>query len=204
MSTQPVQKSVIYAPIGYKMNLKRAMVNSLKFAFNKNHPDTTMKNLYISMEWAERPQQFPAMLVSYQEKRLSNAGAGHMEYVEGTLTKRWSYEGTISVVVFAETTVQRDFITDQFVNMFAFGGLDPDSSIFMRYFNENKGLDAQVMSDELFPLAESSQKGTSWGVEDMTLYSAGYSFNVYGTFHSAQRRHGYIRAVHEQASIVNR
>lgn len=205
MSTQPIQKSAIYSPIGYKLNLKRAMVNSLKTVFNLNHPDTTMKNLFISMEWNERPQQFPCLMVSYAEKSLKNIGVGHLGLFEtNKIYKRWLYEGTIMVTIFAHTSLQRDFISDQFVNMFSFGGLSPQSAIFMRYFHENQGLDVQVMSDILNPLAESAQKGSSWGVEDVTIYSCGYSFGVLGSYHSADESFDYVRRVNESYTVSNR
>jgi hypothetical protein len=205
MSTNAeLQKSTIYAPIGYRMNIKRAMVNSLKVTFNNNYPDTTMRNMFISMDWPDKPQQYPAMLVDYVEGKLRNAGIGHFGFFdENKLFKRWMYDGTIRVVIIAETNLQREFVCDHFVNMFAFGTLSTYTNTFLEYFLKNEGLEVQVLRDTLTPTSPTVEKGTSWGLEDATLYVSGYSFGIVGSFTSSANSYGFVRGVNESFTISN-
>jgi hypothetical protein len=199
-------RSIIKSPISYKTNVKRIVVNALRSVFDADYPDTTgvLKNIFISIDWPDKPEQYPMMLVSFQENKMGSAGIGHFEHIQGgpNIYKRWLYEGTIQILIIAESSLQRDYISDHLVHMLAFGQTDINTYLFVPYIEQNLGVDVQILKDTLQPHGESVEQGVDWGLTDMTLYMTGYTFNVVGSFTSGVVTNGYIRGVNEAAEII--
>jgi hypothetical protein len=199
-------KSIIKSPISYKTNIKRIIVNALRIIFDSDYPDptTVLRQPFISTEWPDKPEQYPMILVSYQERDLRSAGIGHFEHVLGgpNIYKRWLFSGEVQLLVIAETSLQRDYISDHLVHMLAFGSTDVNTALFVPVIEQNLGVDLQILKDTLSPHGESTEQGTHWGLSDMTIYVTGYSFGVAGSFTSGVVAGGYIRGVNEAAEII--
>lgn len=200
-------KSTIAAPIAYKLNIKRAIVHGLRLIFTNAYPDShhSLQNLQITTDWPDKPEQFPILMVTFQETDLKTAGIGHFEHFLGgpNIFKRWLYQGQVKLLIIAETSLQRDYISDHLVHALAFGSTSAYTNSFVPYVEENNGVDMQILKDTLTPQGESVEKGADWGFQDMTLYVAGYSFGVLGSFTSGVVQNAYIRGVNESARIVD-
>jgi hypothetical protein len=199
--------STIASPIAYKLNLKRGIVNALKYVFTSEYPDDwgLLKNLHISLDWPDKPEQYPCIIVNYQETSpLKSAGIGHFEHVLGgpNIYKRWMYQGEMQLTILAESSLARDYISDHVVHLLAFGSTSPYTNVFVPYLDQNLGLDVQLLRESLTPRGESADRGSDWGLIDNMIYSVGYSFGVVGSFTSGIVQNGYIRGVNEATEIV--
>lgn len=200
-------KSIISAPIAYKMNIKRGVVNALRTVFDSDYPDAHGKldNLHVSAEWPDKPEQYPCIIVNYRETTpLTSVGVGHFEFVlEGpNVIKRWQYQGQVELLVATETSLQRDYISDHLVHLLAFGSTSIYTNVFIPALDTNKGLDIQIMNDTLTPTGENVEPGSSWGLEDFRIYITGYSFSVFGTFTSGIVYNAFVRGVNEATQII--
>ena len=137
--------SILRSPINYKMETKRAVVKSLQNVFHNTEEyfpgyksSELLTGCHISIEYPQRPEQYPSIIVGFREKELKSAGIGHYEVIEDTVAiQRWIFQGTIAIEIFALTSMDRDFISDSVVNMLSFGRIE---DFPFREYIENKNL----------------------------------------------------------------
>lgn len=200
-------RSNVVSPIAYKVNIKRAVVKALRAVFNNIYPDpkSVLDNVYVSLEWPDKPEQYPAIIVNYRETTpLRSSGIGHFEHVLGgpNIYRRWQYEGQVEILICAETALQRDNISDHLVHLLAFGSTSYFTNVFLPALMENRGLDIQIMHDTLVPVGDNVEQGSDWGLGDFRVYTSGYSFSVFGSFTSGIISGAYIRGVNEATEII--
>lgn len=199
-------RSIIASPISYKLNIKRIIVNTLRSVFDTNYPDSSglLRDIFISHEWPDKPEQYPMLLIQYQEKTLRSAGIGHFEHILSgpNIYKRWLYEGEIQILVLGETSLQRDYLSDHLVHLLAFSTTDFNTAIFIPSIEQNLGVDIQVLTDTLRPHGENVENGVDWGLQDKSIYTTGYSLDIVGSFTSGVVTNAYIRGVNEATEII--
>jgi len=191
-------ESTLKAPINYKMEIKRAVVKSLQNVFynTENYfpgykSSELMTKSHITIEYPQKPEQYPSMIVGFKEKELKSAGIAHSEIIDGTsVVQRWLFQGSISIEIFALTSMDRDFISDSLVNLLSFGRIE--NFPFRDYIEDNAQVDIQVSVGSLAPIGEQTMSGASWGLTDQRIYTTGYQFGCMGGFISTTNNYDYV------------
>jgi hypothetical protein len=194
--------TIASVPIRYKIALKLAVVEALRLIFSEQYPDSLLNDLFINLEYPQKPQQYPAVIVGYQERDLRTAGPFHFEYRSpNNVQKRWYFEGTITMDIIAQTSLDRDYISDHFVHMFAFATTNEYTASFFNYIETNEDIIVNVNKDILTPAGETVESGVPWGFTDQLLYRTAYAFDVMGEFLSGVVQNAYVRGVNEIVEI---
>lgn len=190
--------------VQYRRLIKRTLVAALKTVFTEDYPEQQLRNINVSTAFPLKRENFPAIIVNYNESAVMNAGVGHIELIqdENFLTipaKHFRFEGSIEFVTTALTPLDLDTISDSVVELLAFGRLDSLLNKFFDRIYRDVPDSAQISfhSDYLNPLSE-TQMATMWGSEDGIVYQGGYSIAVSGGFYSMLRERdvaGYIEDI---------
>lgn len=201
------ETSILRAPINYKMEIKRAVVTAFQAVFNdetRYYPGYKSSELltksHITIEYPQRPEQYPSLIIGFQERELKNAGIAHIDDYEQYVAQKWLFQGMITVEIFALTSMDRDFISDSVVNMLSFGRVL--GKPFRRMIEEEARVDLQLSVGSLTPTAEETMSGVSWGLTDQRIYTVGYSFGCLGGFDSGAIRQDYIDGVQIDTTYV--
>lgn len=176
--------------VQYRRLLKRTLVAALKTVFTEEYPEPQLRNINVSTAFPLKRENFPAIIVNYNESAVMNAGVGHVEYIEDENfmafpAKHFRFEGSIEFVTTALTPLDLDTISDSIVELLAFGRLDALLNKFFDRIYKDVADSAQISfhSDYLSPLGE-TQMSTMWGSEDGIVYQGGYSVAVSGGFYN--------------------
>ena len=179
--------------VQYKRLIKRTLVSALRTVFSYEYPDPQLRELYISTDHPLKREDFPGIIVKYNETSVMNAGVGHMEYLmnDDFLTvpaKHFKFDGTIDFTCVALSPLDLDILTDSVVELVAFGRLDFLLNKFFDVIYKDVDDSAQITfhSDVLRPLGQSTTN-TLWGSEDGLVYQSGYSIACSGGFYSTVR-----------------
>lgn len=176
--------------VQYRRLIKRTLVSALRTVFSNEYPDPQLQNLYISVEHPLSREQFPSIIISYDESSVKNAGVGHIEELEDKnfLTikaKHFMFEGSLKFNCYALSPLDLDILSDSVVELLAFGRFDNLMNKFFDAVFSGVQDTAQISihSDYLTPLGESSMS-TFWGSEDGLVYQGGYSVSCSGGFYN--------------------
>lgn len=179
--------------VQYKRLIKRTLVSALRTVFSNEYPDPQLKNLYVSIDHPIKREQFPAIIISYEESSVYNAGVGHIEEIfnEDFLTvplKHFRFKGRLKFKCYALSPLDRDVLSDSIMEVLAFGRLDTLLNKFFSVVYDEITDSAQISihSDHLDGMGESTSK-TLWNAEDVLIYETGYSVECSGGFYSTMR-----------------
>jgi hypothetical protein len=192
--------SNVYSPISYKLEIKRLVVNEFRNYFQNISQSHTMNEIKCTLEYPNSAEKYPAVIVGYKEKTLHNAGLSHVEISENLSTERWVFTGDISVEVMALTNLERDYISDHIIGLFAFGSflqIPFETDIVASTF-----IDLQVNLKALIPSGEQTMAGVTWGLTDSRIYSCSYSFPVLGAFTSTPNYDAYIASIQAKSNLI--
>ena len=192
--------SNVFSPISYKLELKRLVVNEFRNYFYNISVSNTINNVNCTLEYPNTPEKYPAVIVGYTEKTVHNAGLSHLENDGNLSQERWLFEGDVKVEVRALTNLERDYVSDHIVNLFAFGSflsLPFENDIFGSSF-----IDLQVNLKTLAPTGEQTMAGVTWGLTDSRIYSCGYDFKVLGAFISPSEYDQYISQITANSGYI--
>jgi hypothetical protein len=200
--------SILRAPINYKMEVKRSVVSAFQAVFNNQetyfpgYPSSKLlTESHITIEYPQRPEQYPSMIIGFQERVLKQAGIAHIDVIsENTIKQKWYFEGLITIEIFALTSMDRDFISDSVVNMLSFGRVM--NVPFRQKIEAEANVDLQVSLGSLEPIAEQTMSGASWGLTDQRIYTVGYNFGCIGSFDSEALYQEYVNKIHIDTSGV--
>jgi hypothetical protein len=182
--------SILRAPINYKMEVKRSVVTAFQKVFNNQETyfpgyksSELLTGSHITIEYPQKPEQYPSLIIGFQERTLKSAGIAHIDYYnDNNIAQKWYFEGTINLEIFSLTSMDRDFISDSVVNMLSFGRVM--NVPFRRLIEGEAKVDLQLSIGSLEPVAEQTMSGVSWGLTDQRIYTVGYNFGCIGTFDS--------------------
>jgi hypothetical protein len=189
---------LLKSPINYKMEIKRAVVRGLQLVFKDestyfpgHKSSELLTKSHITIEYPQRPEQYPTLIVGFKEKEIKSAGIGHYELdSQNTAFQRWLFQGTITLEIFALTSMDRDFISDSVINLLSFGRIE--GFPFREYVENNANVDLQLSLGSISPVQESTMSGVSWGITDQRIYTMEYDFGCMGAFTSTNRYYDYV------------
>lgn len=176
--------------VQYKRLIKRTLVSALRTVFSEEYPDPQLRNLYVSTTFPLKRENFPAIIVGYQEEYVKSAGVGHIEHLntDGSFTipaKHFLFEGRVRFSCVALSPLDIDILTDSVVELLGFGNLDILLNRFFEIVYEDVDDSAQIAfkSDYISSLGDSTTQ-TMWGSEDGIIYQSGYTIGCAGGFYN--------------------
>jgi len=163
----------------------------MRAVFSNEYPDPQLKGLHVSTSYPLKREDFPAVVISYDEGSVKNAGVSHEEYLETVdgfviPAKHFMFEGSITFKCLALSPLDIDILTDSVAELLAFGRLD---SLLNKLFDAvyvDVPDTAQITfySDYLDAVGDSVME-TAWGSEDGLVYQNGYRIRCSGGFYNA-------------------
>ena len=190
--------SNVIPPITYKIALKRLVVNELRNYFYNISVSQTMNEINCTVEYPNTPEKYPAVVVGYKEKTVHDAGLGHIEEDQNLNMERWLFSGNMTFEIMSLTNLERDFIADHLIALFAFGSFL--SIPFEADVTSSVMIDVQPNLKIITPIPENTMAGASWGVTDARIYTVGYSFALIGSFTSNPSYAEYITQINATAT----
>lgn len=186
-----------------KTHLKTALVDALRSTFAV-HPDTLLRDVKVNTEFSFEEVDYPAVVVGYRGRDVTNAGVGHVEWVynqvDGTAQshKRRHYHGDVDFTIYALSTLDRDIISDALVEIIGLSEVTNYTNYFLaRIYSpvEWLGVTSEVSAEELgtnynwhhinintdqmYDIGD-SQTPAPWMPEDVLLYQGGFRLDVFG------------------------
>lgn len=185
----------------YSTFIKRALRESLAAAF-ASHPSETVSNTRVALDFGRGRWTLPGVIIKFLERRLPNAGVGHVEYgisptdpnpdspTEWIKYYHRFYEGDVSFDIYAASAVDRDVVRDALVEVLAMTDTTVAGSNFInRFYNELNATPyglwhfPVLMLDNLTGYGENHTRAP-WGGEDALVYQVTYRVPVFGEFYS--------------------
>lgn len=194
--------------IHYKTFVKQSVVEALRAVF-ENHVDEMLRQTKVTIEFPKTLAAYPAVVVRFFERNISNAGVGHIERLPDKSDppqyyryKHYFWSGDIELAVYALSSLDRDLITDTLVQTIAMGELEAYTNrFFLRvYADDITYPDAEtnfinINSDVIQGFGE-TQAQTPWSSEDDLIYQSSYRVGASGEFYSLPKGpHGFVDEV---------
>jgi hypothetical protein len=179
--------------VPYKTWIKSAIVEALRRVFN-NHVDKLLRQVKATIEFPHDRNQYPAIVVRFFERQISNAGVGHVEYlqIEGQTFKfrHRLYTGDVELAIYALSSLDRDLISDSLIQTLAMGDITDYTRPFLDriYVSaldkpESEYNTVNLNTDQIMGYGE-SQTPAPWMSEDTLIYQSSYRFGVLGDFYN--------------------
>lgn len=175
--------------MSYLALVKTTMVNALLTTFDDLYPEVQFRGVHASIEYPLDRQNYPGIWVDYDDTGdLVRAGVAHEENhdpVTGQLVPpftRWRFEGSATFTVVAETSLERDLLFDEVVNVIAFGSEDQVRGRFRRFVDSNEFVIIEPNYDMLTPGGSAATPGTPWGTDEI-IYERTVSLDMIGEFY---------------------
>lgn len=180
--------------VPYKTWVKQSVVEALRRTFNA-HPDKLLQETNVTIEYPNEEAKYPAIVVRFFERDISNAGISHYEVLEinGSPYKfqHYFYTGDLEFAIHALTSVDRDLLADSLVQTLGMGDLSEWTANFFNriyvdeftQFPKGEYNHINVNSDKLQGFGE-TQNIAPWNPEDVMVYQASYRVGISGGFYS--------------------
>jgi len=176
--------------VQYKRLVKRTMIGALRSVFSFEYPDKQFAELYVSTTNPIKREQFPCIIVKFNEKSIQNSGVSHEEVLSNDnglhqSVRHFYFEGAISFTISALSPLDLDILCDSLIELLAFGRLNSlMSKFFSRIYDEiEDGYQFTIASDKISGGQESTAM-TQWNSEDLLVYQSSYLVNCHGAFYS--------------------
>jgi hypothetical protein len=193
---QPIQHT-----IRYKTYLKQSVVEALEAVFEV-HPDNLLKDTKIRLQNSFYEVDFPTLVINYQESEIYDAGIGHYERKQdesGAWYKQYRklYKGNLVFTISALSSLDRDLISDAFVETVMMSKVRPYTNFFLTRIYDQKEFERMknipigslgmahyynlinLMNQSISPGGESAVPAP-WGAEDVLVYQTSYSIPTFG------------------------
>ena len=175
--------------MSYLTLVKTTMVEAVQATFDASYPDAQFAGTYCSIEYPVNPQAYPGIWVDYDDTDdLVQAGVGHLERRDPATGDpvpaftRWRFTGTVSFTVVALTSLERDRLYDELVNVIAFGSQDPLRGRFRATVEADPLVVIEARYDALTVGGAAATPGTPWGSDDI-VYEKTVNLDVIGEFY---------------------
>lgn len=173
----------------YITPLKTVLIEALKLTFDSQYPVAEFQGVRVGMEYPVDTQQYPSIWVDYDDTQaLVKAGIRHEETVnpEDNTTvapfTRFRFQGYISLTVVALTSLERDRLFDEIVNVVAFSLEDTPRGRFAAYIASNDLVAANLQTDRIQPRGSQAAPGTPWSTDEL-IYERSLNIEVIGEFY---------------------
>ena len=178
--------------MAYLQETKHILTQALKDTFDEEFPDEQFRGLHISIEYPGEAQNYPGVWVDFEPRgALENVGITHKEHSEpaddGTKTtfRRWRFQGMGLYTCVAMSSLERDKLHDEIINVWAFGTESPETSQFRVSIENNDFIAMNMDFDQIeYMGAMGASAGTPWGTDDV-VYEVTLGLEVVGEFVSA-------------------
>ena len=177
--------------MSYLTLVKTTMVEAIQATFDTDYPVDQFAGVYSSIEYPVKPQAYPGIWVDYDDTDdLVQAGVGHLERKDPATGDpvpaftRWRFTGTVSFTVVALTSLERDRLYDELVNVIAFGSQDPVRGRFRGLVEANPLVVIEARYDALTVGGAAATPGTPWLTDDI-VYEKTVNLDVIGEFYPA-------------------
>ena len=178
----------------------RELLKGQTFTNDSEHLDTQAQDVWVDIEYPVKVENYPGIWVQFSVSELQPSGMGHETISPaGELIQQWAYKGRISLVILAQSSVQRDRISDTILNELAFShgseilipGVDSDRRTLQDIFNENPYVSIGLNQDVIRPGGQSITVGTPWD-PDALVYEDNYGFDILGEFQRVRTPDGAV------------
>lgn len=163
--------------------VKKAIIQALRATFTSMYPNTTLANMNIDMEYPYLEEKYPGIWVRFSPRSIRASGLDYTQRSDDEIFGVWHFEGTVSLMVLALSSKERDLISDGFIEAYAFGALMPSASTFSSSILASGLINMTLQSDVLTPGGQTESIGVPWD-DDKYCYQDSYSFEVIGQVRS--------------------
>lgn len=186
--------------VNYRRFVVDTIISALRSVFDTDYNRERMfQGLRVVDKFPLSKTDYPAIVVEFVDRRVSNAGVGHEEWfpdITGVLRK-WHhsrFEGSINLDIHARSTTDRDLLSDALVEILRFGRLDQQLLKFFlgvypgAYYGATGVLfltnQLIINTDEVDGRGNSATLAP-WAPEDTLIFSTGYTLETHGGFYNA-------------------
>jgi hypothetical protein len=191
--------------IRYKTYLKETLVEGLRSVF-EDHVDQLLRKTKVDIDNPTDQESYPAIIVRFYERSITNAGVGHEEYLPIDIEEQfWQkfrhsfYSGDIEFAVYALSSYDRDLISDSLVQILSMGDTEDYTSQFLSRIYDASPAEKPTSLDHFVNINTDSVQGFGetqtvppWGPEDVLVYQTSYRVGVWGEFYSLTRPQTYV------------
>jgi hypothetical protein len=168
------------------VSVKKAVMQALRATFTADYPDPILRNINVHMEYPAEQEDYPGIWVQFSFRDLQAEGINHKVYYDDVNNRRWSYwmfGGTVTLMIVALTSKERDTIADKVIQMYAFHSLNIQANQFTNTLMQWPYINIALNNDALRPSGQSTTVGAPWQ-PDVLVYEDSYSFDILGQFAS--------------------
>jgi len=162
---------------------KKVIIRALRATFTAMYPDTKLADMNIDMEYPYKAEQYPGIWVKFSPHKIQSSGLDYTQRTDDEIFGVWYFEGTVSLMILALSSKERDLISDGLIEAFAFGALMPSASVFYSTLLDSDLINMTPQSDLLTAGGQTESVGVPWD-DDKLAYEDRYSFEVVGQFRS--------------------
>lgn len=175
--TGEVGQGILIAPA------KKAIIRALRATFTSLYPNTKLANMNIDMEYPYLEEHYPGIWVKFSPHKIQASGLDPTQRTASEIFGVWYFEGTVSLMILALSSKERDLISDGFIEAFAFGAQMPSASVFFSTLLDSDLINMTPQSDLLTSGGQTESVGVPWD-DDKLAYEDRYSFEVVGQVRS--------------------
>lgn len=162
---------------------KKLIIRALRATFTAMYPNDKMSSINIDMEYPYKEEHYPGIWVKFSPHKIQASGIDPTRHASNEIYSVWHYEGTVSFVIIALSSKERDLISDGIIEAYAFAYMMPSVSPFYTTINTSNLINMSLQSDILSPGGQTETIGTPWD-DDKIAYEDRYSFEVIGQVRS--------------------
>lgn len=175
--------------MSYLTQVKTTIVEALQTCFDDFYPVPQFRGVHTSIEYPTEKQNYPGLWIDYDDtEALVRAGVSHVEYLDPVSGEkvppftRWRYTGAVSITVVALTSLERDRLYDEVVNVIAFGSQDDERGRFRSLVQSNPFVTVDLNYDGVTPGGSSAAPGTPWETDEI-IYEKTMTMDAIGEFY---------------------
>jgi hypothetical protein len=162
---------------------KKLIIRALRATFTSMYPDNKLASMNIDMEYPYLEEHYPGIWVKFSPHKIQASGLEPTQQSDTEIFGVWHFEGTVSLMILALASKERDLISDGFIEAYAFGALMPSASPFFSTLLNSDLINMTPQSDVLTAGGQTESVGTPWD-DDKLAYEDRYSFEVVGQVRS--------------------
>jgi len=163
--------------------VKKVMIQALRATFTDLYPNERLSDLSLELEYPYKQEQYPGIWVRFSLSSLRSSGLNPTHQTDTEIYHVWHYEGTVTFMVFALSSKERDLVSDGIIEAYAFAKVMPSASSFYQTINDSDLINMSLQEDILSSGGQTESVGTPWD-DDKIVYEDRYSFEVIGQVRS--------------------
>jgi len=163
--------------------VKKAIIRALRATFTSMYPNTKLASMNIDLEYPYKEEHYPGIWVKFSPHKIQSSGLDYTQRSDDEIFGVWYFEGTVSMMILALSSKERDLISDGLIEAYAFGMLMPSVTPLHDSLLNSELINMTLQSDILTAGGQTESVGVPWD-DDKLAYEDRYSFEVVGQFRS--------------------